>query len=66
MIKVTAYGNESIEQLLKRFKKMCEKEGLVKQIKRKTYYEKPSEARRREMKQTIKRIRKLEKQGSLR
>ena len=50
------------DQLLKRFKKMCEKEGLVKQIKRKAYYEKPSDARRREEKQAVKRLRKLQRE----
>ena len=34
MIKVKARGNESVEQMIRRFKKMCEKEGLVKDIKR--------------------------------
>jgi len=44
MIKVKARGNESVEQMLRRFKKMCEKEGLTKDIKRTSYYEKPSSA----------------------
>lgn len=61
-IRVSAYGNESIDQLLKRFKKMCEKEGLVKQIKRKAYFEKPSDAKRRETKQSVKRVRKLQRE----
>jgi small subunit ribosomal protein S21 len=47
MIKVKLRGNESAEQMLKRFKKMCEKEGLTKDMKRVAYYEKPSEKRRR-------------------
>jgi small subunit ribosomal protein S21 len=47
MIKVKARGTESAEQMLRRFKKMCEKEGLTKDIKRQQYYEKPSEKRRR-------------------
>lgn len=47
MLKVKARGGESVEQMLRRFKKMCEKEGLTKDIKRKSYYEKPSEVRRR-------------------
>jgi small subunit ribosomal protein S21 len=47
MIKVKARGTESAEQMLRRFKKMCEKEGLTKDIKRVAYYEKPSEKRRR-------------------
>jgi small subunit ribosomal protein S21 len=55
MIKVKARGNESVEQMVRRFKKMCEKEGLVKDIKRNSYYEKPSERKRRRMRKSIKR-----------
>ena len=47
MIKVKLRGTESAEQMLRRFKKMCEKEGLTKDIKRVAYYEKPSEKKRR-------------------
>ncbi|MBI5724959.1 MAG: 30S ribosomal protein S21 [Planctomycetes bacterium] len=55
MIKIKARSNESIEQLVKRFKKLCEKEGLVKDMKRKSYYEKPSERNRRRQRKSIKR-----------
>jgi small subunit ribosomal protein S21 len=55
MIKVKARGNESVEQMVRRFKKMCEKEGLTKDIKRNSYYEKPSERKRRRMRKSIKR-----------
>jgi small subunit ribosomal protein S21 len=54
MLKIKARTNESVEAMLKRFKKMCEKEGLTKEMKRVSYYEKPSERRRR-------RIRKAER-----
>ena len=47
MIKVKMRGSESAEQLLKRFKKACEKEGLTKDMKKNAYYEKPSEINRR-------------------
>ncbi len=56
MIKVRARGNESAEQMLRRFKKLCEKEGLTKDIKRNSYYEKPSERRRRRQRKTAKRV----------
>jgi len=56
MIKVKARTNESVEQMLKRFKKLCEKEGITKEMKRVMYYEKPSEKKRR-------RIRKAERKG---
>ena len=47
MIRVKSRGSETVEQMLRRFKKACEKEGLTKDIKRVAYYEKPSEKRRR-------------------
>ena len=56
MIKVKARGNESVQQMIKRFKKLCEKEGLNKDVKRKSYYEKPSERRRRRIRKSIKRV----------
>ncbi|MBM4106100.1 MAG: 30S ribosomal protein S21 [Phycisphaerae bacterium] len=48
-IRIKARGGESAEQMLRRFKKLCDKEGLTKDIKRRQYYEKPSERRRRDM-----------------
>ena len=59
MIKIKARGTESVNQMLKRFKKACEKEGLTKDIKRNSYYEKPSEQRRRQMRKSIKRVTKV-------
>jgi len=47
MIKVRARAGESVQQMVKRFKKMCEKEGLIRDIKRNSYFEKPSEKQRR-------------------
>lgn len=47
MIKVKARAGETIQQMIKRFKKMCEKEGLIRDMKRYGHYEKPSEKMRR-------------------
>ena len=52
MIKVKSRAGESIQQMVKRFKKMCEKEGLIRDIKRNSYYEKPSEKNRRARKKS--------------
>ena len=52
MIRVKVRSNESIEQMVRRFKKLCEKEGLIKDMKRVSYYEKPSEKRRRRMRKS--------------
>ena len=56
MIKIRARGGESVQQMMKRFKKMCEKEGLIKDIKKQSYYEKPSEKRRRRARKSRPRI----------
>ncbi len=55
-IRIKARSNESAEQMLRRFKKMCEKEGLTKDVKKHAYYEKPSERRRRAMRKSAKRM----------
>jgi len=55
MIRVRARQSESVQQLLKRFNKLCEKEGLTRDIKRNSYYEKPSERRRRKERKSRKR-----------
>jgi small subunit ribosomal protein S21 len=52
-IRVKARAGETVEQMMRRFKKLCEKEGLTKDIKRKEYYEKPSERARRDVRKAI-------------
>lgn len=54
-IRVKARSGESTEQMMRRFKKLCEKEGLTKDIKRKEFYEKPSERARRAARKSINR-----------
>ena len=55
MIRVEARPGESLEKPLRRFKKQCEKEGLTKELKKVAFYEKPSERRRRKMRNSHKR-----------
>jgi len=55
-IRIKARAGESVEQMMRRFKKLCEKEGLTKDIKRKEFYEKPSERRRRRQRKTTNRV----------
>jgi small subunit ribosomal protein S21 len=47
-IRIKARAGETAEQMLRRFKKLCEKEGLTKELKKRSHYEKPSERKRRE------------------
>lgn len=55
MVKVKARSSESVDQLLRRFKKACEKEGLTRALKRVSFYEKPSITRNRKKRQALKR-----------
>ncbi len=40
--------NEPFEYALKRFKKQCEKAGILSEVKKREYYEKPSIKRKRQ------------------
>ena len=46
MLIVNVKENESIDKALKRFKKKFEKTGVLKELRSRTYYEKPSVSRR--------------------
>jgi small subunit ribosomal protein S21 len=52
-IRVKARSGESTDGLMRRFKRLCEKEGLTKDIKRKEFYEKPSERARRAARKSV-------------
>ena len=58
MAKIIVREGDSIARALKQFKRLCEKEGLRRDIKRSTYYEKPSEQRRRRKMQQLRERRK--------
>ncbi len=47
MSKVDIGPNEPLEKALKRFKKKIEREGILKTLKARKHYEKPSEIKRR-------------------
>ena len=48
MIIINVKENESIDKALKRFKKKFERTGILKEIRGRNFYEKPSIARRAE------------------
>ena len=48
-VEMVVRKEETLNKALKRFRKMCEKAGLRKDMKRKMYYEKESQRRRREI-----------------
>ena len=47
MPRVEVKSNEPIERALRRFKRKIEREGILKEIKARKHYEKPSERKRR-------------------
>ena len=61
MIEINVRDNESLEKALRRFKKKWERSGVLKDVKRKAFYEKPSVTKRIAKKQTLRRIARLEK-----
>ncbi len=54
MIRVEARPGEPLDKTLRRFKKQCEKEGLTKDVRKNSYFEKPSERRRRKLRSSSK------------
>ncbi len=65
MAHIDIYQDEMLEKALKRFKKQVEKEGIIREWKKRQYFQKPS-AQRHEQKKSnrrkeLKNIRKLER-----
>ena len=55
MTKVRVKSDEPFEKALRRFKKKCNKEGLLQRLKELKYYEKPSDRRRRKLAKAVSR-----------
>ncbi len=47
MVKMTIRESESIDEAVYRFRKLVQRSGLRKEMRRRRHYEKPSEAKRR-------------------
>jgi small subunit ribosomal protein S21 len=54
LTKVILKRNESVDRALKRLKKKIDKEGIMKSLKQHRHYEKPSQKKRRKMKEARK------------
>jgi len=53
LTKIRVKPDEPFEKALRRFKKKCNKEGLMQRLKEIKYFEKPSEKRRRKLAKAI-------------
>ena len=64
-VRVQAKANEPLEKTLRRLRKICNNEGITREVKRHAYYEKPSERRRRRSRERLKTIRLAQKAQDL-
>ena len=64
MAKVTVRKGEDINRAIRRFKRKVEREGIMRDIKKKRYYSKPSERKKEKRIAAEKRRRKMNKRNS--
>lgn len=57
VIRIQTRDNEPVEKALRRLRKLCNNEGVTRTAKAKSYFEKPSERRRRDARERRKAIR---------
>lgn len=53
MLIITAKEKENIDRMIKRYKKKVEKVGLIKEVRKRIEYKKPSKRRREEISKAI-------------
>ena len=56
MVEVQVRDKESFERALRLFKKMWERAGVLREIRTRSFYEKPSDAKREAKKKTVRRV----------
>lgn len=47
MVKLILHEGETVQEAVRRFRKLCERSGIKKEARRRDSYEKPSEVKRR-------------------
>lgn len=57
MLQIVIHDDESFERALKRFKKKCEKAGILSDLRKHRHYEKPSERRKRKEAEAMRKTR---------
>lgn len=57
MVRLRLRDNESVQDAVRRFRKLVEYSGVKKELRRREFFEKPSEARRRERRRAKNRAR---------
>ena len=57
MVKLRLRDNESVQEAVRRFRKLVEHAGVKREMRRREFYEKPSETKRRERRKAERRAR---------
>jgi small subunit ribosomal protein S21 len=57
VVKLRLRDNESVQEAVRRFRKLVEHAGVKKEMRRREFYEKPSEMKRRERRRAERRAR---------
>ena len=65
MIKVVLQDGESIDKALKRFKKKYEKSGILKEFRRRMFFNKPSVERKMDKERAVRKSRRLIDEGNI-
>ena len=63
MAHIIVDDNEILEKAIKRFKRMVEKEGIIREFKKREYYEKPSTILNRKKKSIARKLMKRSRKG---
>jgi small subunit ribosomal protein S21 len=63
LIGIRVRENESIEEALRRFKKECERNSIMQEIKRREYYEPPSVRRKKKAQEARRKMRRRMMRG---
>lgn len=56
MTKVTVRDDETLEQALRRFNREVLREGIIKELKKREFYEKPSTVRKRKKQEQARKV----------
>jgi small subunit ribosomal protein S21 len=65
-LRVVRGPTEDLEKLLRRFKRICNREGILRELKQHAFFEKPCDRRRRKQRERIRNIRRAKRRAAAR
>ena len=58
-MEVVIQADENVERALRRFRKQCDRAGILSEVRKRQRYEKPSERRKRRLEDAVRRARRV-------